>query len=105
MYGISALQDTFLLCKNEQRGGQNAEMPIELCSMLLNQIYRTTSRELLFQIRRKIPDRKVVFALEKEFRSYNVKMVETPTTIEVWEYIDVAVFYYVILVSISLFED
>lgn len=31
--------------------------------------------------------------MEKEFRSYNVKKVETPTTIEVWEYINEAVFY------------
>lgn len=35
MYGISALQDTFFLCKNEQRGGQNAEMPIELAQCYL----------------------------------------------------------------------
>lgn len=31
--------------------------------------------------------------MKKEFRSYNVKTIETPTTIEVWEYIDNSVFY------------
>lgn len=43
--------------------------------------------------------------MEKEFRSYNVKMVETPTTIEVWEYIDEAVFYSVKLDTKSKCED
>lgn len=31
--------------------------------------------------------------MKKEFRSYNVKTIETPTLIEVWEYIDNSVFY------------
>jgi len=31
--------------------------------------------------------------VKKEFRSYNVKTIETPTTIEVWEYIDDSVVY------------
>lgn len=31
--------------------------------------------------------------MKKEFRSYNVKTIETPTTIEVWEYLDNSVFY------------
>ena len=31
--------------------------------------------------------------MKKAFRSYNVKTIETPTTVEVWEYIDDAVVY------------
>lgn len=31
--------------------------------------------------------------MKKEFRSYNVKTIETPTTIEVWEYLDSPVIY------------
>lgn len=31
--------------------------------------------------------------MKKEFRSYNVKTIETPTTIEVWEYLDEPVFF------------
>ena len=31
--------------------------------------------------------------MKKEFRSYNVKTIETPTTLEVWEYLNDSVFY------------
>ena len=31
--------------------------------------------------------------MKKEFRSYNVKTIETPTTLEVWEYLDESVVY------------
>jgi len=31
--------------------------------------------------------------LKKEFRSYNTKTIETPTTIEVWEYLDEPIYY------------
>lgn len=33
--------------------------------------------------------------IKKEIRSYKFKIVETPTTIEIWEYIDDPVFYFV----------
>lgn len=33
--------------------------------------------------------------MKKAFRSYNVKTIETPTTVEVWEYIDDSVVYLV----------
>lgn len=45
--------------------------------------------------------------MKKEFRSYNVKTIETPTTLEVWEYIDDSVVYSVHVgdKTVSKFED
>jgi len=37
--------------------------------------------------------------VKKEFRSYNVKTIETPTTLEIWEYIDDSVVYSVCVVD------
>ena len=43
--------------------------------------------------------------MKKEFRSYNVKTIETPTTLEVWEYIDDSVVYSVTVGDIALSEN